>query len=250
MDVQTCAYTSPNVYNSDYGKINITSVIMCFLIIYSTALSIVLSIKQLIQIIKEEELINEEEDEFIKEEEVINEVIKEEEVIKEVEVIKEDEEIVKRATIALEKWKKAYIKNQQQAAVKAKRIAEENTLWRKKVAARSDAHACAVAAAIEREEREAAQQTRWKEEDVAREEKITVILDIDVLARRLARVWAVYLELMNIAYMARVRGTVGHANATEAALCAWKALQNNQYDEEEDDEEEDDEEEEEEEKED
>jgi high-affinity nickel permease len=67
MEVSTCAYTSNNVsnFNSDtnYGKINITSVIMCFLIIYSTALSIVLSVKQLIQIIKEEEFINEEEEE-------------------------------------------------------------------------------------------------------------------------------------------------------------------------------------------
>ena len=68
MEVQTCAYTSPNVSNSntdtytDYGKINITSVILCFIIIYSTALSIVLSIIQLIQVIKEEELLNEEEE--------------------------------------------------------------------------------------------------------------------------------------------------------------------------------------------
>jgi hypothetical protein len=65
MEVQNCAYTSPNVsnaYNSDYGTINITSVIMCFLIIYSTALSIVLSVIQLIQVIKEEELLNEEEE--------------------------------------------------------------------------------------------------------------------------------------------------------------------------------------------
>jgi hypothetical protein len=62
MEVQNCAYEPSNVYNSDYGKINITSVIMCFLIIYSTALSIVLSVKQLIQVIKEEELLNEEED--------------------------------------------------------------------------------------------------------------------------------------------------------------------------------------------
>jgi hypothetical protein len=61
MEVYTCAYEPSNAYNSDYGKINITSVIMCFLIIYSTALSIVLSIKQLIQVIKEEELLNEEE---------------------------------------------------------------------------------------------------------------------------------------------------------------------------------------------
>jgi hypothetical protein len=64
MEVQTCAYTIPNVSNSDsnYGKINITSVIMYFLIIYSTALSIVLSIIQLIQVIKEEELLNEDEE--------------------------------------------------------------------------------------------------------------------------------------------------------------------------------------------
>jgi hypothetical protein len=81
MEVQNCAYTSPNVYNSDYGKINITSVIMCFLIIYSTALSVVLSVKQLIQVIKEDELLNEEEEE---EEEVIKE--EEEKVIKEEEL--------------------------------------------------------------------------------------------------------------------------------------------------------------------
>jgi hypothetical protein len=82
MEVQICTYEPSNAYNSDpnYGKINITSVIMCFLIIYSTALSIVLSVKQLIQIIKEEELLNEEEEEeeVIKEEE--EKVIKEEEL--------------------------------------------------------------------------------------------------------------------------------------------------------------------------
>jgi flagellar biosynthesis component FlhA len=93
MDVQTCAYEPSNAYNSDYGKINITSVIMCFLIIYSTALSIVLSVKQLIQIIKEEELLNEEEEEeVIKEEE--EEVIKEEEEEEEVEEEEEEEEEV------------------------------------------------------------------------------------------------------------------------------------------------------------
>ena len=75
MEVYTCAYEPSNTYNSDsnYGKINISSVIMCFLIIYNTALSIVLSVKQLIQVIKEEELLNEEEEE--EEEEVIKEVI-------------------------------------------------------------------------------------------------------------------------------------------------------------------------------
>ena len=75
MEVQTCAFESPTITNSNYyyGKINIGSVIMCFLIIYSTAISIVLSVKQLIQVIKEEELIKE--DELINEE-VVKEVIK------------------------------------------------------------------------------------------------------------------------------------------------------------------------------
>ena len=65
MEVQTCAFESPVITNSNYyyGKINIGSVIMCFLIIYNTALSIVLSVKQLIQVIKEEELIKEMEEE-------------------------------------------------------------------------------------------------------------------------------------------------------------------------------------------
>jgi hypothetical protein len=127
MEVQTCAYTSPNVsnFNSNYGKINITSVIMCFLIIYSTALSIVLSVKQLIQIIKEEELLNEEEEEEKEEEE---------EVIDRVEVqtqtneedYKEEEEILlanynakdralalqaaydERAKLTFEKWREAH----------------------------------------------------------------------------------------------------------------------------------------------
>jgi len=96
MELHTCAYEPSNAYNSDYEKINIGSAIMCFLIIYSTALSIVLSAKQIIQVINEE-LMNqveeeeeEEEKEVIKEEEV--EIIKE--VIKEVEVIKEEEEEV------------------------------------------------------------------------------------------------------------------------------------------------------------
>ena len=68
MEVQTCAFESPTITNSNYyyGKINIGSVIMCFLIIYSTAISIVLSVKQLIQVIKEEELIKEMEDGEVK----------------------------------------------------------------------------------------------------------------------------------------------------------------------------------------
>ena len=68
MEVQHCAFESPTITNSNYyyGKINIGSVIMCFLIIYSTAISIVLSVKQLIQVIKEEELIKEMEDGEVK----------------------------------------------------------------------------------------------------------------------------------------------------------------------------------------
>jgi hypothetical protein len=124
MEVQTCAYTSLNVSNSDsdYGKINITSVIMCFLIIYSTALSIVLSIKQLIQVIKEEELLNEDEEEEKEEEEVI----KEEEVIEEEDKEKNEEELLltsyntkeralalqtaydERAKLTFEKWREAH----------------------------------------------------------------------------------------------------------------------------------------------
>jgi len=122
MEVQTCAYEPSNAYNSDYGTINITSVIMCFLIIYSTALSIVLSVKQLIQIIKEEELIDEEEEE----EEVINGV--EVQTQTNEEDYKEEEELLlanynakeralalqaaydERAKLTFEKWREAYIK--------------------------------------------------------------------------------------------------------------------------------------------
>jgi vacuolar-type H+-ATPase subunit I/STV1 len=90
MEVQTCAFESPTITNSNYyyGKINIGSVIMCFLIIYSTAISIVLSVKQLIQVIKEEELIQEMEEE---EEEVVKtQVNKEEEEVIVKEVVKVD----------------------------------------------------------------------------------------------------------------------------------------------------------------
>lgn len=82
MEFQTCAFESPAITNSDYyyGQINIGSVIMCFLIIYSTALSIVLSVKQLIQVIKEEELIMEMEEE---EEDIQTQVTKEE-IVKEI----------------------------------------------------------------------------------------------------------------------------------------------------------------------
>ena len=133
MEVQTCAFESPTITNSNYyyGKINIGSVIMCFLIIYSTAISIVLSVKQLIQVIKEEELIKEMEDEedvqtqVDKEEEkvIVNELVKVEE-----EKEKEEEEMLlanynakerglalqtayeEHAKLAFEKWQEAYHK--------------------------------------------------------------------------------------------------------------------------------------------
>jgi hypothetical protein len=117
MEVYTCDYTSHNISNSNsdyYGKINITSVMLCLLIIYSTALSIVLSVKQLIQVIKEEELMNEEEEE--------------DEVIKEEVIEKNEEELLlvnyntkeralalqaayeERAKLTFEKWREAYSK--------------------------------------------------------------------------------------------------------------------------------------------
>lgn len=119
MEVYTCDYTSHNISNSNsdyYGKINITSVMLCLLIIYSTALSIVLSVKQLIQVIKEEELMNEEEEE------------EEEEVSKEEDIEKNEEELLlvnynakeralalqaayeERAKLTFEKWREAYSK--------------------------------------------------------------------------------------------------------------------------------------------
>jgi len=134
MELQTCVRENLNVFNSDYGKINITSVIMCFLIIYSTALSIVLSIKQLIQVINEEELLKEEEEE---EEEVIKEVIdrvevqtqtNEENYKKEEEKKDDEEELLlanynakerelalqaayeERAKLTFEKWREAFVK--------------------------------------------------------------------------------------------------------------------------------------------
>ena len=140
MEVQTCAFESPTITNSNYyyGKINIGSVIMCFLIIYSTAISIVLSIKQLIQVIKDEKLIQEMEDEdkVDVQTQVIKEVVKvdvqtqvdkEEEKVIVNEVVKvEEEELLlanynakerslalqtaydERAKLAFEKWQTAY----------------------------------------------------------------------------------------------------------------------------------------------
>ena len=137
MELQTCVRENLNVFNSDYGKINITSVIMCFLIIYSTALSIVLSIKQLIQVINEEELLKEEEEEEEEEEEVIKEVIdrvevqtqtNEENYKKEEEKKDDEEELLlanyntkeralalqaayeERAKLTFEKWRSAFVK--------------------------------------------------------------------------------------------------------------------------------------------
>ena len=118
MEVQNCAYESHNAYDTDYGKINITSFILCFIIIYSTALSIILSIIQLMQVIKEEEQEEEEEDEGIKELEVIKEEDKE----------KSEEELLlanynakeralalqaayeERAKLTFEKWREAHYK--------------------------------------------------------------------------------------------------------------------------------------------
>jgi len=119
MEVQNCAYESHNAYDTDYGKINITSFILCFIIIYSTALSIILSIIQLMQVIKEEE--EEEEDEE-------DEGIKELEVIKEEDKEKSEEELLlanynakeralalqaayeERAKLTFEKWREAFVK--------------------------------------------------------------------------------------------------------------------------------------------
>ena len=130
MEVQTCAFESPTITNSNYyyGKINIGSVIMCFLIIYSTAISIVLSVKQFIQVIKEEELIQEMEDEEDKVD-VQTQVDTEEEKVIVNEVVKvEEEELLlanynakeralalqaaydERAKLAFEKWQEAYHK--------------------------------------------------------------------------------------------------------------------------------------------
>ena len=130
MEVQTCAFESPTITNSNYyyGKINICSVIMCFLIIYSTAISIVLSVKQFIQVIKEEELIQEMEDEEDKVD-VQTQVDTEEEKVIVNEVVKvEEEELLlanynakeralalqaaydERAKLAFEKWQTAYHK--------------------------------------------------------------------------------------------------------------------------------------------
>ena len=142
MEVQTCAFESPTITNSNYyyGKINIGSVIMCFLIIYSTAISIVLSIKQLIQVIKEEQLVQEMEDEdkVDVQTQVIKEVVKvdvqtqveeeEEEKERKKREQKEEEELLlanynakeralalqaaydERAKLAFEKWQTAYSK--------------------------------------------------------------------------------------------------------------------------------------------
>ena len=138
MEVQTCAFESPTITNSNYyyGKINICSVIMCFLIIYNTALSIVLSVKQFIQVIKEEELVKEMEEEEDVQTQVDKVVVKvdvqtqvdkeEEEKERKKREQKEEEELLlanynakeralalqaaydERAKLAFEKWQTAY----------------------------------------------------------------------------------------------------------------------------------------------
>ena len=111
-----------NSANYDYGKINIGSVIMCLLIIYSTAISVVLILKQPIKIIKEVEVEVE-----MKEEEEEKELVKED--VKE--IVKEEEELLlanynaketalalqtaydESAKLAFEKWKETYLKDRQ-----------------------------------------------------------------------------------------------------------------------------------------
>ena len=128
MEVQTCAYEPSNAYNSDYGTINITSFILCFIIIYSTALSIMLSIIQLMQVIKEEEEEEEEEEEDEGIKELEEEEEEEDEVIKEEDKEKNEEELLlanynakeralalqaayeERAKLTFEKWREAHYK--------------------------------------------------------------------------------------------------------------------------------------------
>ena len=101
MEVQMCyAIQNPN---SDYDYETIG---MCLLIIYSTALSVVLILKQPIEIIKEAEIIKEMEEEEVVKEEVQTQVTKEEEEVIEKEVVKvdvqtqvtkeEDEEVIEK----------------------------------------------------------------------------------------------------------------------------------------------------------
>ena len=86
MEVQMCyAIQNPNSANYDYGTIG-----MCLLIIYSTALSVVLILKQPIEIIKEVEIIKEMEEEEVVKEEVQTQVTKEEEEVIVKEVVKVD----------------------------------------------------------------------------------------------------------------------------------------------------------------
>jgi hypothetical protein len=117
MEVQMCyAIQNPNSANYDYGTIG-----MCLLIIYSTALSVVLILKQPIEIIKEAEIIKEMEEEEVVKEEVQTQVTKEEEE----EVIEKEEEKERalalqiayddRAKLAFEKWKETYLKDRQLA---------------------------------------------------------------------------------------------------------------------------------------
>ena len=123
MEVYTCVFESPVSATNYYETISINSVIMCFLIIYSTALSIVLSVKQLIQVIKEEEVIKEVIDRVEVQTQTNEENYKKEEEKKD-----DEEELLlanyhakeralalqaayeERAKFTFEKWREAYVK--------------------------------------------------------------------------------------------------------------------------------------------
>lgn len=89
MEVQMCyAIQNPNSANYDYGTIG-----MCLLIIYSTALSVVLILKQPIEIIKEVVQTQVTKEEVVKEE-VVKEVIKVD--VQTQVTIEEDEEVIEK----------------------------------------------------------------------------------------------------------------------------------------------------------
>lgn len=91
MELQTCAFIqTPNTHNCNYETFSIHFVIMCLLIIYITALSLVLILKQPIENIKEVEIIKEIEEEEVVKEEVQTQVTNEEEEVIVKEVVKVD----------------------------------------------------------------------------------------------------------------------------------------------------------------
>lgn len=113
MEVQMCyAIQNPNSANYDYGTIG-----MCLLIIYSAALSVVLILKQPIEIIKE---VEEEIEEEIEEEKEEKKVVKEEELLLANHNAKETALALQTAydesaKLAFEKWKETYLKDRQLA---------------------------------------------------------------------------------------------------------------------------------------